>query len=260
MFFGYPCYIISLKDGGKMDDNKKTRKSVKNLYDGNSGLSIMINLYVIKYIYYHIKKADCFMDENYSRKAKAYPIYGTRGFPVSRQRFDRINKGYSFEFAKNEAEGVTETYGIDKIYFRKSEPVAFEIKGIGDIEWKCFYNDKYNGLYNLPSNIKDKEAVIKGKAAKVEDTLKCLVADWEKLDHDSPVYAVCHYFHYGERFDKPDIIRNLKESLSVIKYREWDKEGIDSLKEIQQLMKGHYQYISSLITLNTLKEKQLNKK
>ena len=69
------------------------------------------------------------MDENYSRKAKAYPIYGTRGFPVSRQRFDRINKGYSFEFAKNEAEGVTETYGIDEIYFRKSEPVAFEIKG-----------------------------------------------------------------------------------------------------------------------------------
>lgn len=245
-----------------MADNGKPRKSVKNLYNGNSGLSIMINLYVIKYIYYHIKKADCFMDKNVKdrRKAKAYPIYGTRGFPVSRQRFDRINKGYTFEFAKDEADGVTETYGIDKIYFRKLEPVAFEITGIGDIEWKCFYNNKYEGLYELPDHIRGRETIIKEKATKVENTLKSLVAGWEKLEHEDPVYAICHYFHYGERFDKPDIISNLKEILSVIEYREWDTEGINSLKEIQLLMKGHYQYISSLITLNNLKEKQKNKK
>ncbi len=242
-----------------MAEGKKPRKSVKNLYNGHSGLPIMINLYVIKYIYYHIKKADYFMDESAGRKAKAIPIYGTDCFPVSRQRFDRINKGITFEFTKSEADRVTETYGIDKIYFRKIEPVAFEIMGIGDIEWKCFYKHRYAGLYELPSHIKNDEAV-KRNATKVEDTLKGLVADWEELEHDDPVYAICHYFHYGERFDKPDIIKNLKEILSMIEFRQWDNEGITSLKEIQQLMKNHYQYINSLVTLYNLKEKQKSKK
>lgn len=239
-----------------MADNKKPRTSVKNLYDENSGLPIMINLYVIKYLYYHIKKADYFMDESYSRKAKAIPIYGTKCFPVSRQRFDRIKKGYTFEFTKSEADGITETYGIDKIYFRKIEPVTFEIKGIGNIDWKCFYYDKYKVPYDLPSHIKDKEPIIKRNAKRIEDTLNELVAGWEKLEHGDPIYAICHYFHHGERFDKPDIIRNLKEILSAVAYREWDKEDIHSLKEIQQLMKGHYHYITSLVNLNDLREKQ----
>ncbi|MCM1101156.1 MAG: hypothetical protein NC398_07200 [Acetatifactor muris] len=248
-----------------MADSKGTRKSVKNLYDGNTGFPIIINLYVIKYLYYHIKKADCFMDEDYGRKAKAYPIYGTRGFPVSRQRFDRIKKGHTFEFTRGEADSVTETYGIDNIYFRKTEPVPFEIKGISDAEWKCFYNIKYEGHYGLPDDIKKLETVrqpeaIKKKSKKVEDALKGLAEGWEKLEHDNPVYAVCYYFHYGERFDKPDIIKNLKDILSVIAYREWDKEDIGSLKEILSLMKGHYQYVSSLVTLNTLQEKQKIKK
>lgn len=242
-----------------MADDRKPRKSVKNLYDGNSGLSIMINLYVIKYIYYHIKKADYFMDESNGRKAKAIPIYGTKCFPVSRQRFDRINKGAVFEFTKNEADRITETYGIEKMYFRKTEPVAFEIEGIGDIEWKCFYNEKYGGLYELPSHIRDNGTAVEKNSDKIEETLKSMVADWEKLGRDNPVYAICHYFHYGERFDRPDTVRNLKEILSVIEFREWDKEGIDSLKEIQRLMKEHYQYISSLVTLNNLKEKQRKK-
>lgn len=248
------------KDGGKMAEGKKPRKSVKNLYNGYSGLPIMINLYVIKYIYYHIKKADYFMDENTGRKAKAIPIYGTNCFPVSRQRFDRINKGSTFEFTKSEADRITETYGIEKIYFRKIEPMVFEIKGIGDIEWKCFYNDRYAGLYELPSYIINKEAVIKRNATKVEDTLKGLVANWEELEHDDPVYAICYYFHYGERFDKPDMVKNLLEILSVIEFRQWDKEGIDSLREIQLLMKSHYRYINSLVTLYDLKENSKNKK
>ena len=243
------------KDGGKMADGKTTRKSVKNLYNGSSGLSIMINLYVIKYIYYH--KARRFIDEKESgRKTKAYPIYSSTGFPVSRQRLDRINKGYSFEFTQSESDEVTETFGIDDIYFRKIEPKAFEINGISDIDWKCFYNEKYQGFYELPQQIRNKKDAVKANAEKIETVLKKLVSNWEKLlERNDPLFAICHYYHHGERFDKPDLIRNLKEILSVLPYQDWDKENMDSLRAIYGLMKNHYQYINSLIVLENIRNK-----
>lgn len=240
-----------------MADGNTRRKSVKNIYDGSTGLPIMINLYVIKYIYYHIDKAQCFMDkEGSGRKAKAYPIYGSRGFPVSRQRLDRINKGYAFEFTRGESNEVVETFGIDDIYFRKTEPRAFEINGISDTDWKCFYNTEYEGIYELPPQVRDRKNTVMANADRVKTKLKELVSNWEKtLGRDDPLYAVCHYYHHGERFDRPDLVRNLKEILSVLPYQDWDKEGMDSLREVQGLMKNHYQYINALIVLDNIRNR-----
>ena len=244
-----------------MADNgsKKPRQSVKNIYDENTGFPIMVNLYVIKYIYYHIDKAPCFMDENErGRKRKAFPIYSTSMFPISRQRLDRINKGYCFELTRREANSITGTYGIDIKYFRKEEPVQFDIKDISDTNWKCFYNKHYNGCYELPQLIEGKDDLIKKKADMVENALKELTVNWEQLlKRDDPLFAVCHYFHYGIRFDKPDIITNLKEILSVLDLQEWDKADDVLLKEVYQLMDDHHQYISSLLALEKLRNKKI---
>lgn len=45
-------------------DNEKTHKNTKHVYNEASGLSIMIYLYMAKYIYYHIDKARHFIDED----------------------------------------------------------------------------------------------------------------------------------------------------------------------------------------------------
>lgn len=264
MLFDYSCYIMYSKDGGKMSDtnNTDTRKSVKNIYDRITGFSLMINLYVIKYIYYHIEKARYFIDEDDpSKKKKSIPIYSHTYFPLSRQRLDRINKGSSFELTQRESDSIITAYGIDKKYFSKDDPEVFVIKGIDETAWKCFYNYNYKGKYALPSDLQSDKEKIKKIADKVKEILKELAENWETtLKRDDPVFAVCYYFHYGVRFDRPSAVANLKESLMEMPYVEWDKESMTSLNEMSKLLKGHCNYVTSLITLNKLRKEQQNQK
>lgn len=216
----------------------------------------MINLYVIKYIYYHINKADRFMEQKPAgKKAKAYPIYQNE-IPISRQRFDRINKGMTFEISSGDANFIIEKFGIDNQYFRKNDPVAFEIEGINLTDWKCFYNDRYNDGYSLPDNIDDD--ICEQRAKKVLKTLKALVkSDWENnLEKDNPLFAVLFYFHYGKRSDRPSSIKIIKDTLRELDYKEWDHENAESLKEIYGLLKKHYNYINSIMMLDKLRNEK----
>lgn len=232
----------------------------RDAHKGMPGLPLRCNLFVIQYIYSHIKKDGIFMYEKQGQKAEACPIFGTDGFPVSKPRFYRACKGDNFQFPKSQTDRAAGTFGIADMYLRKTEPVPFKIKGISDVDWKCFFRRRYkDAVYELPQNVEGNSTAIKAKADKVEGALKSLVAGWEKLGHDDPVYAICYYYHHGERFDMPDIIRSLKDDLSKIDYRKWDEEDMDSLKEIYQLMKGHYRYISSLVSIDVLNEEQKGK-
>ena len=234
--------------------NAGLRRSNKHLYDMNTGLPIMINLYVIKYLYYHIDKHNRFIESREKgKKPKAYPIYQNE-LPISRQRFDRINKGATFEVSTGESVFITDRYGIDIKYFRKDNPDTFAIEGITQTDWKCFYNHKYNVGYELPSGY-NKE-IIKTKAEKIEKVLKQIAnSDWEdRIAKDNPLYAVCYYFHYGKRYDAPSNIDLLRERIHSVSFREWDSVDIQQLEKDCLIMEKHCKYIQSLITLNKLRK------
>lgn len=233
------------------EKKRDEKKRVRNLFDGITGFPIMINLYVIKYIYYHIDKAECFIEKRKKGgKAKAYPIYGN-WLPLSRQRFDRINNGNKFEISNREAAEICERFGIDIKYFRRDNPVAFEIQGIWDDDWKCFYNKKYTAHYKV-KDINNETA----RAQHVETMLKALLSSkWEEhLDKNDPVYKVCYYFHYGKRSDEPDNKRLLMEVLWQIDFAEWENETLESLNYFSRLLKVHYDYINALITIEKLRD------
>lgn len=234
----------------------KIAKCNRNLYDANTGLSIMINLYVIKYIYYHIQKADCFIEKKQNgKKAKSRQIYGQE-IPMSRQRMDRINKGMSFEVTAGEADYIVSRFGIDMRYFRKEEPIAFQFDNIEDVDWKCFYNVRYDGDYNLPSGYTKRESV--SRADKVENELRKLTdGNWEKsLKKTDPIYAICYYFHYGKRFDELNKIETLRKSLEAVSYIDWEKEDIEALKTDYLTLQKHCSYINSLITIDKLRKEK----
>ena len=42
---------------------------------------------------------------------------------------------------------------------------------------------------------------------------------------------------------RPNAIKNLKDILSSLDYREWEKESIATLNEILKLLRGHYTYV-----------------
>lgn len=232
----------------------KIAKCNRNLYNADSGLPIMINLYMIKYIYYHIKKADCFIEKKQNgKKAKSRQIYGQE-IPMSRQRMDRINSGMTFEVTAGEADYIVSRFGIDMRYFRKENPIPFNMKDISQTDWKCFYKLRYDVDYNLPSRYT--RTKISSRANAVENALKKLTEDnWEEsLKETNPLYAICYYFHYGKRFDELSRIEKLRNSLEAVSYTDWEKEDIKVLKNDYLVLQKHCSYINSLITIDKLRK------
>ena len=229
------------------------KKSRRNLFDRKNGLPIMVNLYVIKYIYYHIKKADCFMDKKKGKKPKAYPIYQNE-LPISRQRFDRINKGMTFEMSAREATEITGRFGIGAEYFRKDSPVMFEIEGICEEDWKGFYQEQYGVAYE---GIEEK----KERKEKVEQALKGLVCeDWEnRLRPSDPLFAICYYFRYGKKKGNVNRAEKVLQLLKEMDYREWEQSR-EFLKEANGILKKHYQYTNAILVVDTARKEKEKKR
>ncbi len=229
-------------------------KSTKNLYNAETGLAIMINLYVIKYIYYHIEKADCFIEKKEKgSKPKSYEIYGNQ-IPMSRQRFDRINKGMTFEITANEANDLIKRYGIEERYFRKESPDYFEIEGLNLMDWQCFYRDKYKCQYKLSKAYEDNDALIKKKAGKIETALgEVITRFWDgELPKGSPLYAICYYFATGRRCNEISAIEQFRKAMRGIKYSDWNNVELEFLNDDLKLLKKHLNYINSVITIRTV--------
>lgn len=237
-----------------MSEKTEKRKSVRNLYDAETGLPIMINLYVIKYIYYHIKKADCFIEERKTgKKPKSYEIYGNY-IPMSRQRFDRINKGNIFEVTANESRDLLNRFGLEEKYFRKESPDYFEIEGLTLSDWKCFYNDRYDVGYELTTAYKKDEEIIKNKAGKIEKVLREVISDFWKseLKQDNPVFAICYYFATGTRYGEERAVDKFRKIMREVRYSDWNNVELDLLNADFKLLKKHLNYISSVITIRTV--------
>lgn len=237
-----------------MSEKTEKRKSVRNLYDAETGLPIMINLYVIKYIYYHIKKADCFIEERKTgKKPKSYEIYGNY-IPMSRQRFDRINKGIAFEVSANEANDLINRYGFDEKYFRKDNPEYFEIEGLALSDWKCFYNLRYHGGYELSTQYKGNDELIKKKADKIEQVLREVISDFRtgELKQGNPLFAICYYFATGTRYGEERAVDKFRKIMREVRYSDWNNVELDLLNADFKLLKKHLNYISSVITIRTV--------
>lgn len=219
----------------------------RKTYDCDSGLAIMINLYIIKYLYYHTEKAECFMyPPTVGKKRKAKSIY--EQIDISRQRFDRINKGYTFEMSKGQAEKITNMFGIETIYFLEQPQKFFDI-GISELEWKSFYYQKHQVTFKNSSNYTN-------NATEVEKALRSVAEPgWEeRLAVNDPLYQILYYFKYGEKRTKISPIKMLGTALESINYDEWEKIPIQELKRYKKLMETHYNYIDALLMLDKIKK------
>lgn len=212
----------------------------------NNGLAIRINLYIIKSMYYGMKKANVFMVNNAGRKPKSVPIYGN-SLPISRQRFDRINGGMCFEFTSKEANKIVDTFGIEMKYFRRDDPDMFGFFGIESIDWQCYYYEYYKASYQV--NVKD----VKTRAEKVKKKLKELAhKDWKQSpDKKNPLYRIWYYFHTGERYEEESRADKCINALRNMKYKDW-LESPEKLEEASQLLKKHYDYVAAFMTIERL--------
>lgn len=235
------------------------RKSKRNIYNQGEGIEIRANLYVIKYIYYHINKARCFYIESEREKGKkriSRSLYSDY-LNISRQRFDRINNNYVFELTQSAMKDIIQQFGIGEEYFRKEDPVFFKIDGISSEDWKQFYDERHARLEEKVSQETCSEEAI----TKINEKLKKLVkSDWNKNVADKTgVYAVLYFFSFGKTWDARSKIEAAMEMLTTINVMEWDDvalKKLDKIKEYKDLLEKHYMYVDSVIKIMDIRSKK----
>ena len=119
------------KEDANMAERKGNIKTQENVFN------IMVNLYIIRYLYRHMEKAPVFMDATGQRKK-------TIGFDVevniSRQRLMNIFRG-TFMLTEG-IKLIYKKFGIDEKYFQTNGR-CIEIKKLDEDDWKVFFNVNY---------------------------------------------------------------------------------------------------------------------
>ena len=236
------------------EESKYREPTVPNsILNADNGVVIMANLYIIKYLYFHVKKDTSFMEKGEGRKMRSATFYGSI-VPMSRPRFARIMKGYNFRFTLADIKHICGKFGIDVKYFQREGAkllplVSDKGKDITEKDWRDFFWIKYESDFqSIKEGLKDfwekkereknnrkgrnihvpdaedKEETwrkewderFKEGAAKVEKALKDTAQyDWDKYGKESDaIYRIYYYYSYGYRIDEDmSALFRLKDAL-----------------------------------------------
>lgn len=234
-------------------EEKKVGRAV-NLYNKDTGFVYIVNLYIINYIYYHMKKHDAFIENKKGKKPKSYDLFGDI-IHISRPRFSRITQiGFGrFELTSLEADNICNVLGIDTIYFQKDSPEIIALPKIEEEDWKCFLYLERGIPYNDEMETK-KEHEIEEQTDKVKKALsKAARTNWDAIGpekEENPIYQIWYYFKYNVRYEKKSDIEMMISYLKRIKYSDWRRAGEARIKESYDLLNLHCEFLKAVILVN----------
>ena len=223
------------------------------------GLPIMINVLIIRSLYYGMKdKNEEFIDKENQKghKTKWQPVYDYV-LKMSKSRYNRIQRGESFEITQEDTKKWAEQFRVDRKYFTKRKPVIFELPKefeqlkINENDWKCYYDEVYGVGYDVEEN----DARRKRRADKIAKVLKELCErNWdEEKDNKNPIFRIWYLFKNHASYVpemKLDIYMKL---LNMTPYTQWkDDEIRKNLKEYKIILENHLHYIEALLILEEL--------
>lgn len=229
-------------------------KSKSNRLNNENGFNTRVNLYIIRYLYYHMKKADQFMEDGKGKRKASIPLRDCIG--ISRQRLDRIFAGYNFSMAAAESKKLAELFNISTDHFKKNG-VLIQLHDITQDDWKYFFYVNYDKSISISKKPDD---CVKEKAEKVEKSLKeSLEADYIESHYarDAALYRVYYYFAYGSTFKDASTLEKFLKNLKKLKISDWKELGSkpDVLKEYLPLLEMHYEYVSAYVKCRELEKK-----
>ena len=91
-------------------NTKRMAESKRNILGIKDGFNTRVNLYIIKHLYYRMKKADQFMKTGSGKRKASIDL--KEEILISRQRLDRIFNGMNFEMTASETEAITGLFNI----------------------------------------------------------------------------------------------------------------------------------------------------
>lgn len=125
----------------KKEQKVTGNKSVLTKY---SGIAIIGNLFIMRYLYFHIKKNDVFLVEGEGSRDKSAKFY-RNVIPFSRARFLRMLNGENFRMPIDEIEKICGDFSLKEDYFRQTDPILMEIPEheLDELDWKAFLAVEY---------------------------------------------------------------------------------------------------------------------
>lgn len=147
---------------------KKERKVTgnKSVLTKYSGIAIIGNLFIMRYLYFHIKKNDVFLVEGEGSRDKSAKFY-RNVIPFSRARFLRMLNGENFRMPTDEIEKICGDFSLKEDYFRQTAPILMEIPEheLEEQDWKAFLAVEYFTDFEefRKDELKDEEKEAKGK-------------------------------------------------------------------------------------------------
>lgn len=222
-------------------------ESPKKVLDKKSGFGARVNLYIIRYLYYHMKKADKFTEQGKGARKKSIPLENL--VSISRQRFDRIFHGSNYQITKNEIQNLANMFNISSEYFQaNAELINIYSLSLDDWQVFCGVNEKF-----FTVNQKEK---IRNKVSK---ELKRLVEKDHILktyDTSTAIYRIYYYFENGTTFREATPFHKFLENMELIKISDWKEidNDSDTMSHYLTLLEKHYDYLRSRIRCKELEQ------
>ena len=224
---------------GKNEEKKTEKRRVKRL-NNITGFNIMVNLYILRYLYMHIDK----------NKGKGSSFYSDI-VDISRQKFQKICNGQPFTFGENRRKTLCKRFNIPEVYFIENGSII-EINGLDENAWKNYFNRhftalgewKYQTTFATPVQQKKMEeelvAILKKHSKKgfIEGTYKSTEA----------IYKIWYYFEKGITFTPSSNLDRFIKDLSEIECTDWNVYARDSnaLQKYIDILQNHVRYMMAL--------------
>ena len=87
-------------------------ESKRYIMNKKNGFNVMVNMYIIRYLYSHVEKSGRFMDGEDKRK-KSIDFY-KKVINISRQRMGRMLQGINFEMSADERKELCRIFYIKR--------------------------------------------------------------------------------------------------------------------------------------------------
>ncbi len=229
-------------------------ESKRNILNKEDGFNTRVNLFIIRYMYYHMKKAEQFMVEGEGKRKRAVDL--KTYISISGHRFTRMYRGENFEITADESKTIANCFNISADYFKK-EGELIPVYGVTRDDWKCYFYKHYGEKVSVQlvktSNDKD-EGEKKIVNCLREITKKNYIVS--HYDTDAPLYRIYYFFENGIAFKGTSVLNKLLEDLKLLKISNWKEFADDpkTLKEYLVLLEKHYKYLKAYLECRELEQ------
>lgn len=233
-------------------NTKRMAESKRNILGIKDGFNTRVNLYIIKHLYYRMKKADQFMKTGSGKRKASIDL--KEEILISRQRLDRIFNGMNFEMTASETEAITGLFNISKEYFKKDGELI-SIHNITRNDWECFFAQQYGSYTVKKTGAGNNVEGMKKVETALEEIIK---KDYIESHYDTKaaLYRIRYYFKHGVTYKVVSAFSKFLENLQLIKISDWKELEYkpSEMAGYLPLLKKHYEYVNAYLKCRELEK------